>query len=177
MTMGDDRGTTTVDENEPRGFGTGVRRRARPRRRRGRVTVVVLVLILVPLLAFGSGIGWFWYQLGGASSGDKVQVRLERGWGVTEVADELAAKDVVRSALEHTQPEIAADVIDVGIMMTGGGSLLREISTVLEYETGLPVTVALIFASLRSSRTRSRTCPRYSSRAGARSATRCTISS
>ena len=33
-------------------------------------------------------------------------------------------------------------MIDVGIMMTGGGSLLREINTVIEYETGLPVTVA-----------------------------------
>ena len=49
---------------------------------------------------------------------------------------------VVRSALEHTQPEIAADVIDEGIMMTGGGSLLRGIARVLENETGLPVRVA-----------------------------------
>jgi rod shape-determining protein MreB len=49
---------------------------------------------------------------------------------------------VVRSALEHTQPEIAADVIDAGIMMTGGGSLLRDIATVLQDETGLPVQVA-----------------------------------
>src|SRR5918995_2455876 len=65
----------------------------------------------------------------------------------SQVADAVAEPvarivHVVRSALEHTQPEIAADVIDVGIMITGGGSLLREISTVLEYETGLPVTVA-----------------------------------
>ena len=64
-----------------------------------------------------------------------------------QVADAVAEPvarivHVVRSALEHTQPEIAADVIDVGIMMTGGGSLLREINTVIEYETGLPVTVA-----------------------------------
>ena len=35
--------------------------------------------------------------------------------------------EVVRTALEHTQPEIAADVIDQGITMTGGGSLLRGI--------------------------------------------------
>jgi rod shape-determining protein MreB len=49
---------------------------------------------------------------------------------------------VVRNALEHTQPEIAADVIDEGITMTGGGSLLREISSVLADETGLPVRVA-----------------------------------
>ena len=50
--------------------------------------------------------------------------------------------DVVRAALENTQPEIAADVIDQGITMTGGGSLLREISTVVSDETGLPVRVA-----------------------------------
>lgn len=50
--------------------------------------------------------------------------------------------DVVRAALENTQPEIAADVIDQGIMMTGGGSLLRDISIVLADETGLPVQVA-----------------------------------
>ncbi len=50
--------------------------------------------------------------------------------------------EVVRAALEHTQPEIAADVLDQGITMTGGGSLLREISTVLADETGLPVRVA-----------------------------------
>ena len=49
---------------------------------------------------------------------------------------------MVRVALEHTQPEIAADVIDQGITMTGGGSLLREISAVLADETGLPVRVA-----------------------------------
>jgi rod shape-determining protein MreB len=50
--------------------------------------------------------------------------------------------DVVRAALENTQPEIAADVIDQGITMTGGGSLLRELSTVMADDTGLPVHVA-----------------------------------
>src|SRR5436190_4081177 len=48
----------------------------------------------------------------------------------------------VREALEHTEPEIAADIIDAGITMTGGGSLLREIHAVLADETGLPVRVA-----------------------------------
>jgi rod shape-determining protein MreB and related proteins len=48
----------------------------------------------------------------------------------------------VREALEHTQPEIAADIIDAGITMTGGGSLLRNIDVVLADETGLPVRVA-----------------------------------
>ena len=49
---------------------------------------------------------------------------------------------MVRSALENTQPEIAADVIDQGITMTGGGSLLRELTTVLQDSTGLAVQVA-----------------------------------
>ena len=48
----------------------------------------------------------------------------------------------VREALEHTEPEIAADIIDVGITMTGGGSLLRDIDAVIADETGLPVMVA-----------------------------------
>jgi rod shape-determining protein MreB and related proteins len=50
--------------------------------------------------------------------------------------------EVVRTALEHTQPEIAADVIDHGITMTGGGSLLHGISTLLQEATGLPVHIA-----------------------------------
>ena len=48
----------------------------------------------------------------------------------------------VRAALEHTEPEMAADIIDEGITMTGGGSLLRDIDAVLADETGLPVRIA-----------------------------------
>jgi rod shape-determining protein MreB and related proteins len=46
------------------------------------------------------------------------------------------------AALEHAEPEIAADMIEQGITMTGGGALLRNIDTVLADETGLPVKVA-----------------------------------
>jgi UPF0755 protein len=56
------------------------------------------VLVLVPLLVLGSLVGWFFFQLGGDSSGSEVKVHLERGWGVSEVADELAEKNVVRSS-------------------------------------------------------------------------------
>ena len=49
---------------------------------------------------------------------------------------------VVRDALEHTQPEIAADVIDEGITLTGGGALLRGFDTMLQDSTGLPVKIA-----------------------------------
>jgi rod shape-determining protein MreB len=64
-----------------------------------------------------------------------------------QVADALSEPvnqivEVVRTALEHTQPEIAADVIDQGITMTGGGALLREFTTVLQDATGLPVILA-----------------------------------
>jgi rod shape-determining protein MreB len=63
---------------------------------------------------------------------------------VAEAVAEPVARivHVVRSALEHTQPEIAADVLNEGITMTGGGSLLRDIAGVLADETGLPVRVA-----------------------------------
>lgn len=48
----------------------------------------------------------------------------------------------VRVALENTAPEIAADIIDTGIVMTGGGSLLPGIDRVLSDATGLAVTIA-----------------------------------
>lgn len=48
----------------------------------------------------------------------------------------------VRAALENTAPEIAADIIDAGITMTGGGSLLPGIDKVLSMATGLPVCIA-----------------------------------
>jgi rod shape-determining protein MreB len=50
--------------------------------------------------------------------------------------------EAVRASLEQVQPEIAADMIDRGITLTGGGSLLRNIDRVLADETGLPVKVA-----------------------------------
>jgi len=64
-----------------------------------------------------------------------------------EIAEALAEPlsqivEVVRAALEHAGPEIAADIVDQGITMTGGGSLLRNIDTMLGDEIGLPVTLA-----------------------------------
>ncbi|MBB4633630.1 rod shape-determining protein [Sphingosinicella soli] len=48
----------------------------------------------------------------------------------------------VRQALENTAPELAADIVDQGIVLTGGGALLGQIDEVLRDATGLPVTVA-----------------------------------
>lgn len=48
----------------------------------------------------------------------------------------------VRSALENTPPELSSDLVDKGITMAGGGSLLRGLDTLISKETGLPVTLA-----------------------------------
>ena len=50
--------------------------------------------------------------------------------------------DVVRVALENTPPELASDLVDRGIVMAGGGSLLRGLDQLLSRETGLPVRIA-----------------------------------
>ena len=48
----------------------------------------------------------------------------------------------VKSALEQTPPELASDIAESGIVLTGGGSLLRDLDLLLAEETGLPVLVA-----------------------------------
>ncbi len=50
--------------------------------------------------------------------------------------------DAVRSSLERTPPELVSDIVDRGIIMTGGGSLLRRMDTAISQATGLPVIVA-----------------------------------
>jgi rod shape-determining protein MreB len=50
--------------------------------------------------------------------------------------------DSVKTALEAMPPELAADIVDKGIVLTGGGALLRNLDVVLRERTGLPVTVA-----------------------------------
>ncbi len=50
--------------------------------------------------------------------------------------------DAVKVALENTPPELAADIVDKGIVLTGGGALLHRMDDVLRGATGLPVVVA-----------------------------------
>ncbi|MDD6220058.1 MAG: rod shape-determining protein MreB, partial [Clostridia bacterium] len=50
--------------------------------------------------------------------------------------------DVIRATLEKTPPELAADIIDHGIMLTGGGALLRGLDKLIAAETRIPVLVA-----------------------------------
>jgi rod shape-determining protein MreB len=53
-----------------------------------------------------------------------------------------AIVSAVKSALEQTPPELAADIAEKGMVITGGGALLRDIDRLLMEETGLPVIVA-----------------------------------
>ena len=50
--------------------------------------------------------------------------------------------EAVKSTLENTPPELSADIIDHGIMLTGGGALLRGIDTLISESTGMPVYIA-----------------------------------
>jgi rod shape-determining protein MreB len=53
-----------------------------------------------------------------------------------------AIVEAVRVSLERTPPELAADIVDKGIVLAGGGALLRNLDILLREETGLPVVIA-----------------------------------
>ncbi|NQV19959.1 MAG: rod shape-determining protein [Rhodospirillales bacterium] len=64
-----------------------------------------------------------------------------------QIAESLAEPvgaivEAVKTALEHTAPELAADIVDKGIVLTGGGALLGNLDMVLRNATGLPVSLA-----------------------------------
>ena len=64
-----------------------------------------------------------------------------------QIAESLAEPvsaiiESVKVALEHTAPELAADIVDKGIVLTGGGALLGNMDYVLRHATGLPVSLA-----------------------------------
>ena len=48
----------------------------------------------------------------------------------------------IKEALENTPPELSADLIDMGLVLTGGGALLKNIDKLISQDTGLPVTIA-----------------------------------
>lgn len=50
--------------------------------------------------------------------------------------------DAVRNTLERTPPELAADIMDRGVVMTGGSSLLRNLDRIMSRDTGMPVYVS-----------------------------------
>ena len=50
--------------------------------------------------------------------------------------------DAVKTALENTAPELASDIVDKGIVLTGGGAFLRNLDFAIRHATGLPVSIA-----------------------------------
>lgn len=50
--------------------------------------------------------------------------------------------DAIKNALENSPPELAGDIVDRGIVLTGGGALLKNIDVLIREETGLPITIA-----------------------------------
>jgi len=50
--------------------------------------------------------------------------------------------DAIKFTLEKTPPELASDIMEAGIMLTGGGALLRGLDQLISFETGMPVHVA-----------------------------------
>ena len=59
------------------------------------------------------------------------------------LSDPLAAVlETIRATLEITPPELASDIIDSGMMLTGGGALLRGIDKFVNVDTGIPVRIA-----------------------------------
>ena len=71
------------------------------------------------------------------------EIQINQAQIAEAVSEPVAAiVDGVRIALENTAPELAADIVDQGIVLTGGGALLQGLDEVLRDETGLPVTIA-----------------------------------
>ena len=76
-------------------------------------------------------------------NGVPTEISINQAQIAEALSESVAAiGEVVRIALEHTAPELAADIVDQGIMLTGGGALLQGIDEVIREATGLPVIVA-----------------------------------
>jgi rod shape-determining protein MreB len=97
--------------------------------------------------------------IGSAYPGNEIQTMEIRGRDLVagvpktiEISDEEIREalmgslrqvvESVRIALERTPPELASDIMDKGIVLAGGGALLRNLDVLLREETGLPVTLA-----------------------------------
>ena len=85
------------------------------------------------------------YSIKGRSliNGVPQEVEINQRQVAESLGDVVAAiVQGVKTALENTAPELSADIVDRGIVMTGGGALLTNLDKVLSQSTGLPVFVA-----------------------------------
>jgi len=80
------------------------------------------------------------HEIGSAFPGQEVLEISVKGRNLSEGLQGIVG--AVKEALEQTPPELGADVADRGIVLTGGGALLRDLDKLLMEETGLPVVVA-----------------------------------
>ena len=67
-------------------------------------------------------------------------VKLEPVVALNAILKEIV--DGIKDALENTPPELSADLVDMGLTLTGGGALLKNIDRRFSKETGLPVHIA-----------------------------------
>ena len=74
---------------------------------------------------------------------------MEKEVNITEEDTSEALNDImkeminaIKQALENTPPELSADLVDMGLVLTGGGALLKNIDKLISKETGLPVQIA-----------------------------------
>lgn len=72
-----------------------------------------------------------------------INISIE-AWEIREALREplMQVVDAIKATLEKTPPELAADIIDYGIVLTGGGALLRGLGNLITSETGMPVRIA-----------------------------------
>lgn len=71
------------------------------------------------------------------------EIRISQRQIAESLAEPVGAIiEAVKVALENTAPELAADIVDKGIMLTGGGAKLNNLDVVLRHATGLPVSIA-----------------------------------
>jgi rod shape-determining protein MreB len=71
------------------------------------------------------------------------EIKITESQIVESLAEPVSAVvEAVKFALENTPPELSADIVDRGIIMTGGGALLNRLDELLREKTGLPVSVA-----------------------------------
>jgi rod shape-determining protein MreB len=83
-------------------------------------------------------------QIGNAYPGDAVKTVVVNSDEIRDALSEPinAIVEAVMAALEKTPPELSADIVDKGIVLTGGGSQLKNLDVLLREETGLPVMLS-----------------------------------
>ena len=81
-------------------------------------------------------------NIGSAFPGSEVKEMEVKGRNLSEGVPLNQMVSAVKNALEQTPPELGADIAERGMMLTGGGALLRDLDRLLSEETGLPVLVA-----------------------------------